>query len=86
MSVAQIRKLQENTATLYTERKTLQVSVIRKAGYVYPEKLKCPSLPSGCEKSGCKMSAHGIPPPGELSYAAPGGPTACARCRDPSPG
>ena len=41
--------------------KTLQVSVIRKSGYVYPEKLKRPPLPSGCEISGCKMSAHGIP-------------------------
>ena len=61
MSVGNIRKLQENTAALYTERKTLQVSVIRRSGYVYPEKLKCPPLPSGCEISRCKMSAHGIP-------------------------
>ena len=29
MSVGNIRKLQENTAALYTERKTLLVSVIR---------------------------------------------------------
>ena len=88
-----------------TERKTLQVSVIRRSGYVYPEKLKCPPLTSGCEISGCKMSAHGIPDmkcrrtefrmwnvsawnssPGGLSYAAQGGPSACARCRDPSSG
>ena len=59
MSVENIRKLQENTAALYTERITLQVSVIRRFGYVYPEKLKRPPLPSGCEISGCKMSAHG---------------------------
>ena len=62
MSVENIRKLQDNTATLYTERKTLRVSVIRRSGYVYPEKLKRPPLPSGCEISGCKMSAHGILP------------------------
>ena len=95
MSVVNIRKLKENTAALYTERKTLRVSVIRRSGYVYPEKLKRPALPSGCEISGCKMSAYGIPdvkcwrtefPPGGLSYAAQGGPSACARCRDPSPG
>ena len=60
MSVGNIRKLQENTAALYTERKTLRVSAIRGSGYVYPEKLKRPPLPSGCEISGCKMSAHGI--------------------------
>ena len=40
MSVGNIRKLQENTAALYTERKTLGASVIRRSGYVYPEKLK----------------------------------------------
>ena len=34
MSVRNIRKLQENTVTLYTERKTFQVSVIRGSGYV----------------------------------------------------
>ena len=34
MSVGNIRKLQENTATLYTERKTLRVSAIRGSGYV----------------------------------------------------
>ena len=61
MSVENIRKLQENTVALYTKRKTLRVSVIRRSGYVYPEKLKRPPLPSGCEISGCKMSAHGIP-------------------------
>ena len=61
MSVENIRKLQDNTATLYTERKTLRVSVIRRSGYVYPEKLKRPPLSSGCEISECKMSAHGIP-------------------------
>ena len=60
-SVGNIRKLQENTAAQYTERKTLWVSVIRKSGYVYPEKLKRPHFPSDCEISGCKMSAHGIP-------------------------
>ena len=59
MSVGSIRKVQENTAALYTKRKTLQVSVIRRSGYVYPEKLKRPPLPSGYEISGCKMSAHG---------------------------
>ena len=61
MSVGNIRKLQENTAALYTERKTLRVSAIRGSGYVYPEKLKRPPLPSGCEISGYKMSAHEIP-------------------------
>ena len=34
MSVGNIRKLQENSATLYTERKTLRVSAIRGFGYV----------------------------------------------------
>ena len=34
MSVGNIRKLQENTAALYTKRKTLQVSAIRGSGYV----------------------------------------------------
>ena len=41
---------------------TLRVNAIRWSGYVYPEKLKHPPLPSGCEISGCKMSVHGIPP------------------------
>ena len=68
MSIENIRKVQENTAALYTERKTMQVSVIRRFGYVYPEKLKRPPLPSGYEISECKnvgvqnsgyeMSAH----------------------------
>ena len=61
MSVGNIRKLQENTVALYTKRKTLWVSVIKRSGYVYPEKLKRPPLPSGCEISECKMSAHEIP-------------------------
>ena len=61
MSGANIGKLQENTVALYTERKTLLVSAIRGSGYVWPKKLKHPPLPSGCEISGCKMSAHGIP-------------------------
>ena len=34
MSVGNIRKLQENTVALYTERKTLWVSTIRGFGYV----------------------------------------------------
>ena len=34
MSVGNIRKLQENTAALYTERKTLLVSAIRGSEYV----------------------------------------------------
>ena len=34
MSVENIRKLQENTVTLYTKRKTLLVSAIRGSGYV----------------------------------------------------
>ena len=34
MLVGNIRKLQENTAALYTERKTLQVSAISGSGYV----------------------------------------------------
>ena len=41
--------------------KLLQVSVIRRSGYVYPEKLKRPPPPSDHKISGCKMSAHGIP-------------------------
>ena len=61
MLVGNIRKLQENTMALYTERKTLLVSVIRGFGYVLSEKLKRPPLPSGCEISGYKMLAHGIP-------------------------
>ena len=62
MSVGNIRKLQENTAALYTERKTLRVSTIRGSGHVWPEKLKRPPLPSGCEISGeGGMSADGIP-------------------------
>ena len=68
MSVGNIRKLQENTIALYTERKTLLVSVIRRSGYVYPEKLKRPPLPSDCEISRCKMSAHAM-----LSGATPSG-------------
>ena len=67
MQVGNIRKLQENTAALYTERKTLQVSATRRSGYVYLEKLKCPPLPSGCEISGCKMSAHGSHPNVKMS-------------------
>ena len=59
ISVENIRKVQENTAALYTERKTLQVSIIRMSGYVYPEKSKRPPLLSGYRISGCKMSAHG---------------------------
>ena len=50
MSVGNIRKLQENTVTLYTERKTLLVSAIRGSGYVCPGKLKCPPLPSGVRR------------------------------------
>nr|CAN74891.1 hypothetical protein VITISV_038854 [Vitis vinifera] len=55
MSIGIIRKLQENTAALYTERKTLRVSVIRRSGYVYPEKLKRPPLLSVCEISGSML-------------------------------
>ena len=44
MSIGNIRKLQENTVALYTERKTLRISFIRRSGYVYPEKLKRPPL------------------------------------------
>ena len=62
MSVGNIRKLQENTVALYTERKTLLVNAFKRSKYVYPKKLKCPPLPFGCEISGCKMSAHGILP------------------------
>ena len=61
MLVGNIRKLQENTVTLYTERKTLRVGAIKGSRYVWPEKLKRPPFPSGCEISGYKMSAHGIP-------------------------
>ena len=68
MSVGNSRKLQENTVALYIERKILRASVIRRSGYVYPEKLKHLPLQSGYEISGCKnvgaqnsgyeMSAH----------------------------
>ena len=34
MSVENIRKLQENTVALYTERKTFLVSAIKGSGYV----------------------------------------------------
>ena len=61
MLVENIRKLQDNTAALYTERKTLQLSAIRGSGRVWSGKLKRPPLPSGCEIFGCKMSAHRIP-------------------------
>ena len=48
MSVANIEKLQENTAALCKIGcETLWVSAIRGSGYVYPEKLKCSPLPSG---------------------------------------
>ena len=50
----------EHRCTVYWE-KTLRVSAIRRSGYVWPEKLKRLSLLSGCEISGCKMLAHGIP-------------------------
>ena len=86
ISVGNIRKLQENTAALYTERRTLRVNVIRRSGYVWPEKLKCPPLPSGCEISGCKMLAYGILSRVDWAMLRKGGPSACTRCRDPSPG
>ena len=53
-----------NSAALSTERKTLQVSATRGSGHVCRGKLKRPPLPSGCEISGCEMSADGIPPLG----------------------
>ena len=62
MLVGNIKKLQENTAALYIERKTLLVNAFIRSGYVYPEKLKRPPLPSGCEIFGCKMFSHGILP------------------------
>ena len=60
MSVGNIRKLQENTAALYTERKTLRVGAIRGSGHVWPGKLKRPPLPSGCEISRCEISDQRI--------------------------
>ena len=88
MSVGNIRKLQENTAALYTERKTLHVSAIRGSGYVWPEKLKRPSLPSGCEISRAARLSGSTPSgfPRVEGAMSQGGPSACARCRDPSPG
>nr|CAN61941.1 hypothetical protein VITISV_008748 [Vitis vinifera] len=57
MSVGNIRKLQENTAALYTERKTLR--------------LKRPPLPSGYEISGeGGMMAKQNSSPGGMGYAA----------------
>ena len=50
----------EHHGTVYWE-KTLRVSAISGSEYVHPEKLKRPPLPSGCEISRCKMSAHKIP-------------------------
>ena len=41
---------------------TLRVSAVKGSGHICPGKLKRPPLPSGCEISGCKMSAHGILP------------------------
>ena len=85
ISIKNIKKLQENTTAVHTERKTLRVSAIRGSGYVWPEKLKRPSLPSGCETSECEMLADGIPP--RVDWAMPqGGPSGRARCRNPSPG
>ena len=82
-----------NSVALYTERKTLRVSAIRGSGHVCSGKLKRPPLPSGCEISRCEMSANGIPdvnvdgrnssPRVEWAMSQ-GGPSACARCRDPS--
>ena len=47
MSVANIGKLQENTSSLCKIGcETLWLSAIRGSGYVYPEKLKLPPLPS----------------------------------------
>ena len=83
-----------NSVALYTERKNLRVSAIRGSGHVCLGKLKLPPLPFGCEISGCEMSANGIPdvnvdgrnssPRVEWAMSQ-GGPSACARCRDPSP-
>ena len=66
MSVAHIGKLQENTValckmgceTLWVSAisivqngcETLRVNAIRGSGYVYPEKLKRPPLPSGVRR------------------------------------
>ena len=129
-SVGNIRKLQENTAALYTEKKTLRVSANR-SGYVWPDKLKRPPLPSGCQALDVKypekdpdMFDRGswnvflshlavrypdvkcrrtefrmwnirrrwnvgriefLPGWNELFHASQGGPSACPRCRDPSP-
>ena len=48
ISMANIRKLQENTAALCKIGcETLRVSAIRGTRYVYPEKLKRPPLLSG---------------------------------------
>ena len=48
MLIANIGKLQENTAALCKIGcETLRVRVIRGSGYVYPKKLKLPPLPSG---------------------------------------
>ena len=54
MSVGNIKKLQENTAALYIERKTLQVSAIKGSGYVWRKKLKRPPLPPGCQAPDAK--------------------------------
>ena len=73
----------------------LWVGAIRGSGYVWLEKLKRLLLPSGCEMSGCEMLADGIPDvkcrsdwilPRVDWAMSQGGPSACARCRDPSPG
>ena len=83
-SVENIRKFQENTAALYTERKTLRVSTIRGFGHVWPGKLKCPTLPSGCEISGeggmsyaarrkgdrLRVQGVGTPPPDDTEHAS----------------
>ena len=71
MSVRNIRKLQEKFRCtvqkwLSGESKlvvadALQVSAIRRSGHVWQGKLKRLPLLSGCEISGCEMSANGIP-------------------------
>nr|CAN80474.1 hypothetical protein VITISV_027528 [Vitis vinifera] len=64
----------------------LRVNAIRGSGHAYPGKLKCLPLPSGCEISRAARLSGSTPSgfPRVEGAMSQGGPSACARCRDPS--
>ena len=73
MLVGNIRKLQENTATLYIERKTLRVSTIRGSGHVWPDRIPGARYP---EKVECRrVQIVGTPPPDDTERALLSGAT-----------